>query len=361
MDWMQVSKAQFDNFRSSSECMWGIEKVIIPPSPKFNLPRPNNATVPKNVTSSTMVTSTSMTSLSSESQDDEDSASNVTELEYVLHSIFCDAVDGPLVKALDNHGLTTIQDVLLLNQAERDALHFPKADGTLSTLPAGYKNRFAIKLFGQYCEDEGKPIVNWKQVTRDEFNKFRSSNFDHAAEKSTVHPSFKADSTCIQTTIPTESMKVATDMKPSTSCVKEAESNAVLSSTTGICKHTISKSHVHHVVPVRKQQEILHDFLFRINQDTIGIPCGGKVCHPSSGMKDVSWPLEKSALLPRTLAQLACQDFKKEPLIALQLCQPSLPILHIFCSSSTLAVLLEHKFPFGQAMILAVYLLLLSL
>jgi len=49
----------------------------------------------------------------------------------------------------------------------------------------------AIKAFGQYCEDEGKPIFNWMQVTRDEFNRYRRSNFDHAAEKLTVHPGVK--------------------------------------------------------------------------------------------------------------------------------------------------------------------------
>jgi len=77
-------------------------------------------------------------------------------------------------------------------------------------------------------------------------------------------------------------MKVATDKKPPTSCIKEAESNAFLSNTTGSCKHTIS--HDHHVVPVKKQ-EILHDFF---NKGKFGIPCGGKVCHRSPGMNQVS-------------------------------------------------------------------------
>jgi len=89
----------------------------------------------------------------------------------------------------------------------------------------------------------------------------------------TIHPSFKADSTCIHTTNPAESMEVATTIVPPTSCVKEAESNVFISSTTGSCKHTIS--HDHHVVPV-KQQEILYDFL---NNGRFGIPCGDKVCH----------------------------------------------------------------------------------
>jgi len=55
----------------------------------------------------------------------------------------------------------TVQDVLLLNQAEWDALHFPKADGSSTTLPIGSKNRLlAIKLFGQHFENAGKPIAN---------------------------------------------------------------------------------------------------------------------------------------------------------------------------------------------------------
>jgi len=150
-------------------------------------------------------------------------------------------------------------------------------------------------------------------------------------------------------------------MKPSTSCAKEAESNTVTSSTTCIHKQTMDKYHDHHVVPV-KQQEILHDFLFRINQGTFCIPFGGKVCHHSPGMNYVSWPLGKSALFPRTLAQLTCQDFKKDPPGSnTAVPSPSLPILHLFYNSSTLAELLDDKFPCRQAMILAVYLLLLSL
>jgi len=95
-------------------------------------------------------------------------------------------------------------------------------------------------------------------------------------------------------------MRVATDMKPST-ILKE-----------GI-HQTMAKYHGHHDVPV-KQQEILHDFFFKDNQGIFGIPCKDKVCHSSPGMNHVSWPLEKSAFLPKTLqAQFACQVFKKEP------------------------------------------------
>jgi len=99
--------------------------------------------------------------LFSESQDVEDFASHSIELQHVLHNILPEAIDSPLVKALENHGLMTVQDVLLLNQAEWDALHFPKADGSSTALPIGSKNRLlAIKLFGQHFENAGKPIAN---------------------------------------------------------------------------------------------------------------------------------------------------------------------------------------------------------
>jgi len=103
--------------------------------------------------------------LFSESQDVEDFASHSIELQHVLHNILPEAIDSPLVKALENHGLMTVQDVLLLNQAERDALQFAKADGSPSTFPIGSKNKLlAIKLIGQHCEDAGKPIANLQSL-----------------------------------------------------------------------------------------------------------------------------------------------------------------------------------------------------
>ncbi len=248
---------------------------------------------------------------------------------------FIHAVDGLFVKALEHHGFTTVQDILLLNQAERDALHFPKADGILSILPIGCKNRLlVVKLFGQYCEDEGKPIVNWKHVTRNDFIRFIISyDFEHIVEKLSVHPSFKADSVHALAEAPAKAVQAGIDLKPSTSSsVKEAEIIAASSSFTCIHKQTMAKSHVHHVVPVM-QQEILHDFLLKINQGSFGIPCGGKVCHSSACMNHVSWPLE-SSVLPRTLAQLACQDFKKEPPDSFATVL-SPPIFHCFSYSAT--------------------------
>jgi len=68
-----------------------------------------------------------------------------------------------------------------------------------------------------------------------------------------------------------------------------------------------------HDPPSVEQQDVLYDFYRYIDQGTFGIPCRGKIYCPSPGMHPVAWPQEKSAHLPRTLAQLAHQDFKKEP------------------------------------------------
>jgi len=75
---------------------------------------------------------------------------------------------------------------------------------------------------------------------------------------------------------------------------------------------TPPESPTYKVAPV-KQQDTLHNFSHYVNQGTFGIPCGGKIYRPSPGMDPVVWPQEKSTHLPRTLAQLAHQDFKKEP------------------------------------------------
>jgi len=95
IDWMQVTKAQFDQFRSSSACMWGIEKVTIPPCPKTRLA---NAAMPRNVMSSIMATPTPMIDFSSASPDVEDSDVNITQSQHVIHTTFCKAVDSPIVK-----------------------------------------------------------------------------------------------------------------------------------------------------------------------------------------------------------------------------------------------------------------------
>ncbi len=52
---------------------------------------------------------------------------------------------------------------------------------------------------------------------------------------------------------------------------------------------------------------------------------------PLPRMNHISWPIEKSAVLPRTISQHAYQDFKKEPpdVNAAELIPQSLVALHI--------------------------------
>ncbi len=77
-------------------------------------------------------------------------------------------------------------------------------------------------------------------------------------------------------------------------------------------EQTPSEPPTYNLAPV-EQQDTLHDFSRYVNQGTFSIPCRGKIYCPLPGMDPVAWPREKSARLPRTLAQLARQDFKKEP------------------------------------------------
>ncbi len=77
--------------------MWEIDKVTIPPCPKT---RHANATLPRNVTSSTMVSPAPMINLSSASPAVEESDGNINQLQHVLPTTFCKAVDSPLFKQI---------------------------------------------------------------------------------------------------------------------------------------------------------------------------------------------------------------------------------------------------------------------
>jgi len=243
-----------------------------------------------------MTTPVSKSSFVGKSQSSKESNGEITELQYVLATVLSETSDSPLAKSLENHGLTTIANVLLLNQAERNALSFPEVDSTLNTLPVGHKNKLlAIKLFGQHYEEMGNTITDWKQVTRDEFNSFRcSTDFDNVAEKLTVHPNFKVDSDFVQ---------------------GEAFKNAAVANDV---KHSVytrfaNGYYQHHIKPAR-QLEPLHYLLHMIDQGNFGVSYGVKDDPLPHDLRNYShWPLDKSASLPRTLVQLACQDFKKEP------------------------------------------------
>jgi len=79
-----------------------------------------------------------------------------------------------VTEALERSGFNEIQDVLLMNQAERDMLTFLNADGVITPLPVGPKSVLhCLRLFScYYCEDNGEPIIyrlqarpkNWFQL-----------------------------------------------------------------------------------------------------------------------------------------------------------------------------------------------------
>ena len=96
---------------------------------------------------------------------------------------------------------------------------------------------------------------------------------------------------------------------------------------------TPPKPPAYYAVP-EKQQADFHDLLLLIDQGSFGIPCEGKIYCLSPGMNPVVWFLKKSALLPRTLAQLACQDFKKEPPDSFApVLSPQYPIMNKVCQA----------------------------
>jgi len=73
-------------------------------------------------------------------------------------------------------GFNEIQDVLLMNQAERDMLTFLDTNDVVTPLPQAQKNMLLdVKLFSSSCEDNGWPdirvcdsvrmvfVVKWKR------------------------------------------------------------------------------------------------------------------------------------------------------------------------------------------------------
>jgi len=66
---------------------------------------------------------------------------------HVLFEVFCQTWYGSLVEALERSGFNEIQDVLLVNQAERDMLTFLDANDVITPLPHSKKDMlFNVKL-----------------------------------------------------------------------------------------------------------------------------------------------------------------------------------------------------------------------
>ena len=72
---------------------------------------------------------------------------------------------------LERGGFNEIQDVLLMNQAERDMLTCLDAYYVVTLLPQAQKNMLLdIKLFSSYCEDHGRPIMDWMKISKADFS-----------------------------------------------------------------------------------------------------------------------------------------------------------------------------------------------
>ena len=77
---------------------------------------------------------------------------------------------------MERSGFNEIQDVLLMNQAERDMLTFLNAKDVITPLPIGPKIRLrALKIFANFCQAEGSPIVDWTVITKKDFDDFKCS------------------------------------------------------------------------------------------------------------------------------------------------------------------------------------------
>jgi len=91
-------------------------------------------------------------------------------LQHVLSEVFNPDRRKTVAGALERSGFNEIQDVLLMNQAERDMLTCLDAYYVVTPLPQAQKNMLLdIKLFNAYCEDHGRPIMDWMKVSKADF------------------------------------------------------------------------------------------------------------------------------------------------------------------------------------------------
>ena len=143
VDWTLITKEDFDNFRCSRADMHSTEMddIIVP------------ATMP--------VTISKSSSTAGEMQGNLRLTNGKDALHHVLSEVLCQPW-WLLTEALERSGFNEIQDVLLMNQAERDMLTFLDANDVVTPLPQAQKNMLLdVKLFSSYCEDNGRPIMDW--------------------------------------------------------------------------------------------------------------------------------------------------------------------------------------------------------
>jgi len=411
-DWMMITKKDFDDFRCSRAGLRASEwyDTVAPATTPVILPKSSSSTVSVTTSASLPVAASVVTSASSSSAVSAmASKSSSTAVQFAmskrspttvsvvttrsssstvsvsvfksatdsvedrdtlvsfdgkaaLHHVLSEVLSTPwlLAEALERSGFYEIQDVLLMNQAERDMLTFLNGNGVVTPLPQAEKNKLLnIKLFSAYRKRIGRPIVDWTKVTKADFKSValymeeeqvtipRRTMGSHTNATQPWHvPSTltvterrsfavrprNATSTamltpaptvikpwsvaCTTTVLPTPMIdftSISPDVKViDTLDVMITDDPDIKANDSTLVEQLLSEPPTYDPPPV-KQQDVLYDFYRYIDQGTFGIPCRGKIYCPLPGMRPVAWPQEKSARLPRTLAQLACQDFKKEP------------------------------------------------
>jgi len=204
IDWTEVTKIEFDGFRCSTAYPNATESNIMPvPS----APRQDQLSGSRKGTNC----KASMNTVLGDSkqwdswhcsalaqgrvqdgcQSDSGPSDGEMALQHVLFEVLCQPWDGPLVQALDRSGFNEISDVLLLNQAERNALTFLNASNVITPLSYGEKRTLdAIKHFSCYCDNHGRPIIDWTQVKKADFKKFRSSMACQSIPLPSAHHAF---------------------------------------------------------------------------------------------------------------------------------------------------------------------------
>jgi len=107
---------------------------------------------------------------------------------HVLSNVLRQSSDSLLIRALDEAGINEISDLLTLDHQLRNALMYEQDDGTVKPLPIGYKNLIRVlKIFADYCQDNGTPIEDWTAVTKRDFDEFRTSHARLALSKKSAH------------------------------------------------------------------------------------------------------------------------------------------------------------------------------
>jgi len=99
-----------------------------------------------------------------------------SELEHVITEILKQPADGPLAQALVRAGISEVFDLLILSQVDRDSLTFLDTESLVTPLPLGLRNLLkVVRIYGPFCAAQGRPIEDWTEISKGEFDAFRCS------------------------------------------------------------------------------------------------------------------------------------------------------------------------------------------